>query len=47
MSQAPSEALAQKAATLAVHGAQPLARNHLKIEVVKALVAKAILNAAA
>jgi CO/xanthine dehydrogenase FAD-binding subunit len=44
--QAPSEALAQEAANLAVAGAQPLARNRLKIEVVKALVRKAILNAA-
>ena len=45
--QAPSEALAQEAASLAVRDAQPLARNRLKVEVVKALVRKAILNAAA
>ena len=45
--QAPSEALAQEAASLAVSHAQPLARNRLKVEVVKALVRKAILNAAA
>jgi len=45
--QAPSEALAQEAASLAVANAQPLARNRLKVEVVKALVRKAILNAAA
>ena len=44
---APSEALAQEAANLAVGDAQPLARNRLKVEVVKALVRKAILNAAA
>ncbi len=44
--QAPSEALAQEAASLAVGDAQPLARNRLKVEVVKALVRKAILNAA-
>jgi hypothetical protein len=45
--QAPSEVLAQKAANLAVCDTQPLARNRLKVEVVKALVRKAILNAAA
>jgi NADPH-dependent glutamate synthase beta subunit-like oxidoreductase/CO/xanthine dehydrogenase FAD-binding subunit len=45
--QAPSEALAQEAASLAVGDAQPLARNRLKVEVVKALVRKAILNTAA
>jgi CO/xanthine dehydrogenase FAD-binding subunit len=45
--QAPSEALAERAASLAVRDAQPLARNRLKVEVVKALVRKAILNAAA
>jgi len=45
--QAPSEALAEEAARLAVCKAQPLARNRLKVEVVKALVRKAILNAAA
>jgi NADPH-dependent glutamate synthase beta subunit-like oxidoreductase/CO/xanthine dehydrogenase FAD-binding subunit len=44
---APSEALAQKAASLAVSDAQPLARNRLKMEVLKALVRKAIVNAAA
>jgi hypothetical protein len=44
---APSEALAQEAANLAVRDAQPLARNQAKVEVVKALVRKAILNAAA
>ena len=45
--QAPSEALAEEAALFAVRDAQPLARNRLKVEVVKALVRKAILNAAA
>ena len=45
--QAPSEALAQEAASLAVANAQPLARNRLKVEVVKVLVRKATLNAAA
>ena len=45
--QAPSEALAQEAASLAVADAQPLARNRFKVEVVKALVRKAILNTAA
>ena len=45
--QAPSEALAEEAASLAVRDTQPLARNRLKVEVVKALVRKAILNAAA
>ena len=44
---APSEALAEEAASLAVSKAQPLARNRAKVEVVKALVRKAILNAAA
>ena len=44
--QAPSEALAEEAALFAVRDAQPLARNRLKVEVVKALVRKAILNAA-
>ena len=44
--QAPSEALAQTAASLAVAAAQPLARNQLKVQVVKSLVRKAILNAA-
>jgi NADPH-dependent glutamate synthase beta subunit-like oxidoreductase/CO/xanthine dehydrogenase FAD-binding subunit len=42
---APSESLAEEAANLAVLDAQPLARNQLKVEVVKALVRKAILNA--
>jgi NADPH-dependent glutamate synthase beta subunit-like oxidoreductase/CO/xanthine dehydrogenase FAD-binding subunit len=41
----PSEALAQEAAALAVKEAQPLARNRLKVEVVKALIRKAILPA--
>jgi CO/xanthine dehydrogenase FAD-binding subunit len=41
--QAPSEALAEEAAALAVKDAQPLARNRAKIEVVKALVRKALL----
>lgn len=44
---APNEALAQEAASLAVRDTQPLARNRLKVEVVKALVRKAVLNAAA
>ncbi len=41
--QAPGEALADQAAALAVGEAQPLARNKAKIEVVKALVRRAIL----
>ena len=41
--QAPGEALADEAATLAVRDAQPLARNRAKVEIVKALVRKAIL----
>ena len=45
--QAPCEALAQEAASLAVAKAQPLARNRFKVEVVKALVRKAILSATA
>ncbi len=45
--QAPSEALAQAAAQAAVAGAQPLARNRFKVEVVKALVQKAIRSATA
>ena len=45
--QTPSEALAQEAASLAVSDAQPLARNAFKVEVVKALVRKAVLNGAA
>ncbi len=43
--QAPSEALAEEAASLAVRDAQPLACNRLKMQVVKALVRKAILRA--
>jgi NADPH-dependent glutamate synthase beta subunit-like oxidoreductase/CO/xanthine dehydrogenase FAD-binding subunit len=39
----PSEALAQEAGALAVAEAQPLVRNKLKVEVVKALIRKAIL----
>ena len=41
--QAPSEALAEEAAALAVADAQPLARNRSKVEIVKALVTKAIM----
>lgn len=41
----PSEALAQEAASDAVADAQPLARNEWKMQVVKALVAKAVLAA--
>jgi CO/xanthine dehydrogenase FAD-binding subunit len=44
--QAPSEALAQEAGKLAVAKAQPLARNRPKVEVVKALIRKAILGQA-
>lgn len=44
--QTPSEALAQDAAALAVEGAQPLGRNGWKVEVVKALVRKAIIAGA-
>jgi thioredoxin reductase len=44
--QAPSAALADEAAALAVRDAQPLGRNKAKIEVVKALVRQAILGAA-
>lgn len=40
--QEPGEALAHEAARLAVSNAQPLARNKAKIEIVKALVARAI-----
>ena len=43
---APSEALADEAAALAVRDAQPLARNRAKVEIVKALVTKAVLSAA-
>jgi CO/xanthine dehydrogenase FAD-binding subunit len=39
----PSEALAVEAGALAVAHAQPLIRNKLKVEVVKALLRKAIL----
>jgi CO/xanthine dehydrogenase FAD-binding subunit len=39
----PSEALAKEAGLLAVKDAQPLVRNRLKVEVVKALIRKAIL----
>jgi CO/xanthine dehydrogenase FAD-binding subunit len=39
----PGEALAQEAGALAVADAQPLVRNKLKVEVVKALLRKAIL----
>jgi CO/xanthine dehydrogenase FAD-binding subunit len=42
----PGEALAQQAAALAVRDAQPLARNRAKVEIVKALVRKAVLGAA-
>ncbi len=41
--QAPDERLAKEAASLAVSDAQPLARNKAKVEIVKALVSKAIL----
>jgi NADPH-dependent glutamate synthase beta subunit-like oxidoreductase/CO/xanthine dehydrogenase FAD-binding subunit len=44
--QAPSEALAEEAARLAVSHAQPLGRNRFKVEVVKALVRKAVLDVA-
>ena len=40
--QAPSETLAHEAAELAVRNGQPLARNKAKVEIVKALVYKAI-----
>jgi CO/xanthine dehydrogenase FAD-binding subunit len=40
--QAPGKVLADKAASLAVSQAQPLARNKAKVEVVKALVARAV-----
>jgi NADPH-dependent glutamate synthase beta subunit-like oxidoreductase/CO/xanthine dehydrogenase FAD-binding subunit len=40
--QAPGEALAAEAARLAVSNAQPLARNKAKVEIVKALVTRAI-----
>ena len=41
-----SEALAGEAAALAVRDAQPLGRNRAKVEIVKALVTKAVLSAA-
>jgi CO/xanthine dehydrogenase FAD-binding subunit len=44
--QLPSETLAQEAASLSVSESQPLARNRLKVEVVKSLVRRAILNCA-
>ena len=44
--QAPSEALADEAAALAVRDTQPLARNRAKVEIVKALVTKAVLSVA-
>jgi len=40
----PSAALANEAAALAVKDAQPLARNRAKVEIVKALVTKAVLT---
>jgi NADPH-dependent glutamate synthase beta subunit-like oxidoreductase len=40
----PGEALAQEAGALAVADAQPLARNRLKVEVVRALIRKAVLT---
>jgi CO/xanthine dehydrogenase FAD-binding subunit len=42
--QAPSAALADKAARLAVADTQPLARNRAKAKIVKALVRQAILT---
>jgi NADPH-dependent glutamate synthase beta subunit-like oxidoreductase/CO/xanthine dehydrogenase FAD-binding subunit len=42
---APSQALADEAARLATRAAQPLARNQAKVEIVKALVAKAVVDA--
>jgi NADPH-dependent glutamate synthase beta subunit-like oxidoreductase/CO/xanthine dehydrogenase FAD-binding subunit len=44
--QAPSAALADEAAALAVEDAQPLARNRAKIQVVKALVRQVVLGVA-
>jgi CO/xanthine dehydrogenase FAD-binding subunit len=44
--QAPSAALADEAAALAVEDAQPLARNRAKIPVVKALVSQVVLGVA-
>ena len=43
--QAPSAALADEAARLAVADTQPLARNRAKVEIVKALVRQAVLTA--
>lgn len=45
--QAPGEALALEAAALAVRDAQPLARNRPKVEVLKALVRRAVAGARA
>lgn len=45
--QAPGEALALEAAALAVRDAQPLARNRPKVEVLKALVRRAVAGAPA
>ncbi len=45
--QTPGRSLAEEAAALAVKDAQPLARNRAKVEVVKALVRKAIMDGAA
>ena len=42
--QAPSAALADEAARLAVADTQPLARNRAKVEIVKALVRQAVLT---
>ncbi len=44
--QAPSAALADEASALAVRDAQPLTRNRAKVEIVKALVTKAVLSVA-
>ena len=41
---APSEALADEAAALAVRDEEPLARNRAKVEIVKALVRRAVLT---
>jgi len=45
--QAPGETLALEAAALAVRDAQPLARNRPKVEVLKALVRRAVAGARA
>ena len=42
----PTAALADEAAALAVADIQPLARNRAKVEIVKALVTKAVLSVA-